>query len=419
VTASLQCVVVSARIVVLDSVTQCQGRVQEGDVLVAGSFAGALSLRLALPFGIRGLIAHAAGIGKDAAGISALGVADTLAIPAAAVDTMSARIGDGPSVHGDGVISHANAAARALGVEAGMSARDAARRLTRAGPPRALAAGLTHETPRVVDETAAGRVVCVDTLSFATSANAGDVVCAGSHSGRVNIEALLRIVKPRGVVASDGGMARDRSGISGLARLEDADVAGAAVDTMSARIGDGPSVHDDGVISHANTAARALGVEAGMTARDAARRLTRAGPPRALAGALAHETPRVLDEIAIGRVVCVDTLSFVTSGNAGDVVCAGSDSGRVNIETLLRIVKPRGVIASDGGMARERSGISGLALLDDAGVAAAAVDAMSARIGDGRSTWQDGVVSAVNARADRAGVMVGQPARVAARQILH
>ena len=82
-------------------------------------------------------------------------------------------------------------------------------------------------------------------------------------------------------------------------------------------------------------------------------------------------------------------------------------------------MKPRGVIASDGGMAKARSGISGLALLDDAGVAGAAVDAMSARIGDARSTWQDGVISAVNARAGQAGVAVGQPARAAARRILH
>src|SRR5262249_23672766 len=189
--SSLQCgTAMIARIVVLDSVTQCQGRVQLGDVLVAGSFAGELSLRLALPFGIRALIAHAAGVGKDAAGISALGVGDALGIPIAAVETMSARIGDGPSVHDDGVISHASSAARALGVGSGRSARDAAQRLTRAGEPRAAAAGLADETPRVVDEAAAGRVVCVDTLSFATPGHAGDVVCAGSHSGRVNIETL-------------------------------------------------------------------------------------------------------------------------------------------------------------------------------------------------------------------------------------
>ncbi len=263
----------TARIVVLDSVTQCRGRVQFGDVLVAGSFAGELSLRLALPFGIRGLIAHAAGVGKDAAGISALAVGDRLGVPVAAVETMSARIGDGPSVHDEGVISHASAAARALGVEIGMSARDAAQLLTRAGEPRAGAAGLVDETPRVVDEAAAGRVVCVDTLSFATRANASDVVCAGSHSGRVNMEALLRIVKPRGVIASDGGMARTRSGISGLALLDDAGVAGAAVDAMSARIGDGRSTWRDGVVSAVNARAGQAGVVVDQPARIAARQI--------------------------------------------------------------------------------------------------------------------------------------------------
>src|SRR5262249_57224020 len=96
----------------------------------------------------------------------------------------------------------------ALGVEIGMSARDAAQRLTRAGEPRAAAAGLADETPRVVDEAAAGRVVCVDTLSFATPGHAGDVVCAGSHSRRVNIATLLRIVKTRAVIASHGCIAR-------------------------------------------------------------------------------------------------------------------------------------------------------------------------------------------------------------------
>src|SRR5256885_16807839 len=110
-----------ARIVVLESVTQCAGRVQAGDVLVAGSFAGALSLGLALPFGIRALIAHAAGVGKDEAGISALTAADGLGLPVAAVETMSARIGDGPRVPDEGGISPANAGAPAPGLAMGLA----------------------------------------------------------------------------------------------------------------------------------------------------------------------------------------------------------------------------------------------------------------------------------------------------------
>jgi nucleotidyltransferase/DNA polymerase involved in DNA repair len=51
-------------------------------------------------------------------------------------------------------------------------------------------------------------------------------------------------------------------------------------------------------------------------------------------------------------------------------------------------------------------------------VAAACVDAMSACIGDPASTYADGVVSAVNQTARRAGVAVGQPAVEAARRML-
>jgi nucleotidyltransferase/DNA polymerase involved in DNA repair len=62
--------------------------------------------------------------------------------------------------------------------------------------------------------------------------------------------------------------------------------------------------------------------------------------------------------------------------------------------------------------------VSGLAALDEAGVAAACVGAMSARIGDPASTYSDGVVSAVNETARRRGVAVGQPAAEAARRML-
>ncbi|PYN93257.1 MAG: hypothetical protein DMD91_30510 [Candidatus Rokuibacteriota bacterium] len=168
-----------------------------------------------------------------------------------------------------------------------------------------------------------------------------------------------------------------------------------------------------------NAMATALGVRIGMSAREAAHLIIRASEPRVIGDAgLVDHTCYVVDEAQAGRVVCLDTLAFADAGNARDVLCAGSHGGRVNVDALLRIVKPRGVIASDGGMAKDRSGASGLAMLDDAGVAGATVSAWSARIGDARSSWGDGVISAMNARAARLGVAVGQPARTAARHIL-
>ena len=57
-------------------------------------------------------------------------------------------------------------------------------------------------------------------------------------------------------------------------------------------------------------------------------------------------------------------------------------------------------------------------ILAEAGIAACSVAAMSARIGDGMSTWNDGVISAANAIAMERGVKVGITAKEAARLML-
>ena len=67
----------------------------------------------------------------------------------------------------------------------------------------------------------------------------------------------------------------------------------------------------------------------------------------------------------------------------------------------------KGSIANDAGIARNNTAIEGLALLAEKGVPCAAVDTMSARLGEGLSTWNDGIISAVNAPAAARGVKVG------------
>jgi hypothetical protein len=58
--------------------------------------------------------------------------------------------------------------------------------------------------------------------------------------------------------------------------------------------------------------------------------------------------------------------------------------------------------------------MAGLALTNDAGIAGATVDARLARMGDGMSTYDDGIVSAANALALSCGVTVGMTAKGAA-----
>ena len=155
----------------------------------------------------------------------------------------------------------------------------------------------------------------------------------------------------------------------------------------------------------------------GGKASDAAHAMLGAPPGAASPEPIVDRRQRIARETAVGRIVLVDSMLFAGSENRHDVICAGSHAGRVNMARAIEI-RPRGALFSDGGGARDGSGVDGLPLLDVAEVPAVAVDAMRARIGESASTWADGVISAVNETARRAGVGVGQRAVTAAQAML-
>jgi hypothetical protein len=65
------------------------------------------------------------------------------------------------------------------------------------------------------------------------------------------------------------------------------------------------------------------------------------------------------------------------------------------------------VLFNDAAFGADYSGIAALPQLNANGIAAAAVSAFTARIGDGRSTLNDGVVSAANDLAMSLGAEIG------------
>ncbi|HEX9706430.1 MAG TPA: hypothetical protein VGA24_02230, partial [Steroidobacteraceae bacterium] len=69
----------------------------------------------------------------------------------------------------------------------------------------------------------------------------------------------------------------------------------------------------------------------------------------------------------------------------------------------------------DASMGIENAGIASLQVLGQAGIAAAAVSSMTARIGDGRSTLLEGVISALNREAELLGGQIGMKALDLAR----
>src|SRR5258706_8614665 len=122
-------------VVAAESVTQLEG--VAGKVLVAGSHGGIIAAFLGARAGAHALVLNDAGVGKDRAGIAGLFYLEEIGMAAAAVDCMSARIGDGADMLARGVISPANLQAAFCGVVAGQFCRGAAERLRGAPPPRA------------------------------------------------------------------------------------------------------------------------------------------------------------------------------------------------------------------------------------------------------------------------------------------
>jgi hypothetical protein len=233
------------------------------------------------------------------------------------------------------------------------------------------------------------------------------VVVSGSHGGRYPGYLAARAAV-RAVIFNDAGIGRESAGIASLADLERHGIAAAAVSHASARIGDPADMLARGVVSHANGRARALGVVPGTACREAAERL--------LAAPLAEPAPEPFGETrslldlpgATRRVVLVDSAAQVEPADAGQIVVTGSHGGLVGGDPRLALrVAGFAAIFNDAGIGIDDAGTTRLPALDRRGIPAFTVSAASAIIGDARSTWRDGILSAVNATAHALGARPG------------
>lgn len=255
----------------------------------------------------------------------------------------------------------------------------------------------------------------VDSVTELDGGAAGRVVVCGSHAG-----AYVATVASRhclvAIVLNDAGVGREGAGVAGLELLAAAGVAAAAVAADSARIGDGADTLARGEISHANEVARGLGCEPGIAAAKAARLLAGAtGPVRGL---------EISEEAAFelagppAPVWALDSISLVGPAHAGAVVMSGSHGGLLGGRARTALKHDvLGAVYNDAGGGREGAGRGRLAPLDQRRIPAAVVAAGSARIGDGRSTYFDGVISAVNETAAALGARPGMAATEFATQV--
>lgn len=235
-----------------------------GAVVIGGSHGAVYAAYMSAKFGCRAAIHHDAGIGKDEAGVGGLAYADRLGMAMAAVATASARIGDGQDMYARGLISRANALAEKCGVRAGMSCRDAAELLKKAPWPHTKPPAM-GETRHIVDGFA-----CVDSSSLLVPEDREGIVATGSHCA-LNSGQAVEPFRPKLAFFNDAGPGADKGGVRGFEILDRAGIAGVAVAAQSARIGDGRSTLQDGIVSAVSDAAYRLGARVGGSALALAR----------------------------------------------------------------------------------------------------------------------------------------------------
>jgi len=247
-----------------------------GSLLVAGSHGGVIAACLGATAGVHALILNDAGVGKDRAGIAGLTFLEEIGMAAAAVDCMSARIGDGADMLARGVVSHANAFAALCGVSTGQACRDAAERMRGAAPAHSRPPPCAEGRARVAAGTP--EIWALDSIGKIEPQDAGRILVVGSHGalhgGRP--ESALGVAAAAAVF-NDAGVGADRIGITRLPVLSARGIPAATVDCMSARIGDGRSMWESGKVSYLNSAAGQLGVARGMSVRDFARVVATSG----------------------------------------------------------------------------------------------------------------------------------------------
>ncbi len=239
----------------------------------------------------------------------------------------------------------------------------------------------------------------------------GHVLICGSHGGRYP-GTLALLAGVRAVIFNDAGIGLDEAGIGSLPLLEGLGVAAAAVSHAGCRIGDAEDMLARGLIGCCNAVASACGVAIGMSCAEASAllakaplKVTKPDKPEEACG----ECP-----VAPGarRIVLADSAALVDAErDRGAIIVTGSHGGLIGGDPRKALKADAfAAVFNDAGIGRDEAGITRLPALDARGIAAFTVAAYSARIGEARSSFRDGVISRFNETARRLGASEGMPA---------
>lgn len=252
-------------------------------------------------------------------------------------------------------------------------------------------------------------IITADSITRVGAEANGAVVVNGSHGGvyAAYVAAKLGVAA---AIFNDAGIGHERAGVAGIDYLAELGIPAAAIGNMSARIGDGADMMARGIITYANPLAAALGCREGSTCRGASLALAQASTGGRAPPPLGESTSLLIAEPP--AVWALDSAAAVGPEHVGTIVVTGSHGGLLGgrPETALKY-DAFAALFNDAGIGIDDAGVTRLPALDARRIAAATVAAASARIGDARSTHEDGIVSRINSRAAALGAAPGISAR--------
>lgn len=256
-------------------------------------------------------------------------------------------------------------------------------------------------------------IVLGDTITTLPPEAAGAVVVTGSHGG-LYPGYLAATARVHAIVFNDAGIGLHDAGVAGLTLLDDFGVAAAAVSHLSCRIGFAEDALTRGRISRVNSRAAALGVMGGMSCQAAVAALALGPLPVFSHIPAVGEGRSVIPASATTRaLVIVDSASLVEPAtDIGAIVVTGSHGGLIGGDPAKALKSDAfAAVFNDAGGGVGNAGVTRLPALEQRGIRAFTVAAASARIGDARSSYEDGSVSAVNALAAADGATLDASAR--------
>ena len=267
------------------------------------------------------------------------------------------------------------------------------------------------------DSSWTGSIIAMDSAYDVDQRNTEIDVCVNASYCGVLPARFIAEHAPRAAIGMDCGIGPEGSAIAGLWYLEALAIPAAVADVMTAHLGNGVHLYENGIISFANQPAIDCGVRPGMSVKDAALLLLEQKPQQARASEITNRT--VMETSPDGRhVIATDSIAFgPDEATDTNVLVTAGHTGRSAVPYLLKC-KPRGFICSDGGRGMDDSGMAGLYIVEEEGLAGATVDATKARMGNGLSHYHDGIISAVNSLAENKGVSLGMTAQEAASLLL-